>query len=137
MEDVQVRHLEGDRFEITVRQHTLMVDQPVGDGGRDTAPTPTEMFLAALASCVAYYARRFLERHDLCAEGLSVAAAYEMGTRPPRVADVRLRITVPAGLPEDRRAALLAVASHCTVHNTLRQPPAVRIELADQARSAA
>jgi putative redox protein len=36
---------------------------------------------------------------------------------------------VPGGIPPGREAALLAVASHCTVHNTLRQPPDIAIEL--------
>ena len=49
---------------------------------------------------------------------------------PARVSAVRLRITVPAGVPAQRTDALLAVASHCTVHNTLRQQPEVSIELA-------
>ena len=43
------------------------------------------------------------------------------------------RCTVPDGLPAERRDALLAVASHCTVHNTLELPPDVRITLADAA----
>jgi uncharacterized OsmC-like protein len=50
--------------------------------------------------------------------------------RPARVGDVQLRIEVPAGIPAERQAALLAVASHCTVHNTLRQEPDVAIVLA-------
>jgi putative redox protein len=37
---------------------------------------------------------------------------------------------VPGGIPAERRAALLAVASHCTVHNTLRQQPGIAIDLA-------
>ncbi len=49
--------------------------------------------------------------------------------RPAGVGSVSVGIKVPAGLPDARRQALLAVASHCTVHNTLRQPPAVKIEL--------
>jgi len=32
-------------------------------------------------------------------------------------------------LPADRRDAFLAVASHCTVHNSLAQPPLVQITL--------
>jgi putative redox protein len=36
---------------------------------------------------------------------------------------------VPAGLPPERWAALRAVASHCTVHNTLTSPPSVIIDL--------
>jgi uncharacterized OsmC-like protein len=49
--------------------------------------------------------------------------------RPARVSDVRLRISVPGGVPAQRRDALLAVASHCTVHNTLRREPGISIEL--------
>lgn len=49
--------------------------------------------------------------------------------RPARVAEVRLSLRVPEDLPEARRPALLAVASHCTVHNTLTSPPTVTIDL--------
>jgi uncharacterized OsmC-like protein len=45
-------HLDGDRFAISIRDHMITVDQPVADGGQDTAPTPTELFVASLASCV-------------------------------------------------------------------------------------
>jgi uncharacterized OsmC-like protein len=52
-----------------------------------------------------------------------------MGTRPARVADVRVDIQVPDGVPPERLDALLAVASHCTVHNTLTDLPTVTIAL--------
>jgi putative redox protein len=127
---VRVEHEEGDRFRIGVRQHVLEVDQPKGDGGTDTAPTPTELFVASLASCVAFYARRYLSRHDLPTDGLAVTATFTMADRPARVGEINLAVTVPAGVPEERRAALLAVASHCTVHNTLEQSLHVTIDLA-------
>jgi putative redox protein len=126
---IEVSHLGGDRFELAVRGHRLQVDQPVEDGGEDTAPTPTELFVSGLASCVAFYARRYLDRHGLAAEGLAVEARYSMASRPARVGEISIEIAVPAGLPDDRRAALLAVAGRCTVHNTLLDPPAVRIDL--------
>lgn len=124
-----VRYLDGDRFAIGVRDHMLTVDQPVADGGADTAVTPTELFVASLASCVGFYARRYLARHHLPARGLTVTADYTLGLRPARVTDVRVGIQVPDGVPADRLEALLAVASHCTVHNSLTEPPAVRVEL--------
>ena len=126
---VVVGYQQGDRFEITVRHHVLHADQPVPDGGDDSAPTPTELFVVSLASCVAFYARRFLARHELPATGLSVTAEFEMATRPTRVGDIDLTIHLPDAVPDDKRPALLAVASHCTVHNTLEQPPSVHIEL--------
>jgi putative redox protein len=49
---------------------------------------------------------------------------------PPRVGAIRLRLVVPGGAPAERRTALLAVATHRTVRNTLRQEPGIAIDLA-------
>lgn len=127
---LRVDHKEGDLFEVSVRQHVICVDQPLEDGGTDLAPTPTETFVASLASCVAFYVRRFLRRHDLSTDGLAVTAMFTMGERPSRVGEVRLSIEIPSGVPEERQAALLAVASRCTVHSSLEHPPLVAIDLA-------
>ncbi|RRR81109.1 OsmC family protein [Streptomyces sp. RP5T] len=127
---LEVVHVEGDAYTVDVREHRLRVDQPLEAGGTDTAPTPTELFAASLATCVAYYAGRYLHRHGLPQTGLRVRTEFTMASdRPPRVASVRLVVVPPPELPERRRAALLAVASRCTVHNTLHQPPEVDVEL--------
>jgi uncharacterized OsmC-like protein len=131
MPQVSVTHDGGDRFSIGIRGHVVRVDQPESDGGTDSAPTPTDLFVASLASCVAFYARRYLLRHDLPQEGLRVSAEAEFGAKPSRVAAITVALTLPDGVPEDKRAALLAVASHCTVHNTLEHPPQVLVHLAD------
>jgi len=127
---VTVHHVGGDAYAIAARGHAVLVDQPEADGGRDAAATPTELLVASLASCVAFYAGRYLLRHGLDRSGLTVTADFTMATdRPARVGEVRLGISVPSPVPPERRDALLAVASHCTVHNTLRQQPGVSIEL--------
>jgi LmbE family N-acetylglucosaminyl deacetylase/uncharacterized OsmC-like protein len=127
---MRVEYRGGDQFDINVRGHIITVDQPVKDGGEDTAPTPTELFIASLASCVGFYARRYLARHNLPTEGLAVEATFAMGSKPARVAGIEVRLVVPDGVPAERLDALLAVASHCTVHNTLESTPEVSITLA-------
>jgi putative redox protein len=127
---MRVEHRGGDKFDISIRGHVITVDQPVTDGGDDTAPTPTELFIASLASCVAFYARRYLSRHHLPTEGLAVETTFEMGSRPARVSGIDVRVLVPKGVPAERLDALLAVATHCTVHNTLDTKPDVLITLA-------
>ena len=127
---MEARFVAGEAYEVTVRGHRLVVDQPADAGGQDSAPTPTELFVASLASCVAFYAGRFLTRHGYSRDGLAVSAGYEMASdRPARVSSVRLAMRVPADLPPERWAALRAVASHCTVHNSLASPPSVTIDL--------
>jgi len=126
---MRVEHRGGDRFEIAVRGHHVLVDQPVEAHGEDLAPTPTELFVVSLASCVAFYARRYLRRHDLPEDGLAVDVSWSMGSSPARVDAIDLEILLPEGFPESRRDALLAVASHCTVHNSITTPPAIGVRL--------
>lgn len=128
---MDVTFVAGESYEVRVRDHRVVVDQPAVVGGQDLAPTPTELFVASLASCVAFYAGRYLTRHGLSRDGLGVTVEYEMAPdRPARVAAVRLTVRPPADLPEHRRSALSAVVSHCTVHNTLIHPPPVTIDVA-------
>ena len=124
---MRVEHRAGDRFDIRVRDHLLTVDQPPGVGGEDAGPTPTELFVAGLASCIAFYAGRYLRRHKLDATGLTVETSYRLGTKPARVTEVDLRIHVQQPLPPARRDGLVAVASRCTVHNSITAPPAITV----------
>jgi uncharacterized OsmC-like protein len=48
-----VDYHSSDRFDIPIRDHVVTVDQPVEVGGEDNGPSPTELLVASLASCVA------------------------------------------------------------------------------------
>jgi putative redox protein len=132
---IRVGYQAGDRLVMNVRGHALFSDQPAEAGGEDTAPTPTEIFLAGLAGCVAFYAQRYLRRNGLDPTGLGVGLEYRWADNPHRVGEVELTVDAP-GLPAERQEAFTRVIEHCAVHNTLRQPPAVRINLG-AARTAA
>lgn len=133
---VIVEHLVRDRLLVRVSDHVFFTDQPWEDGGDDTAPTPTEIFGASLAACVAYYAERFLRRNELSTEGLRVAADWDWEEHPHRVGAIRLTVDAP-GLTQAREEAFRRVIDHCTVHNTLRQPPSVRIVVTSSQAAAA
>lgn len=133
---IAVTYIRGDRLRIEVRGHEMAADQPVEDGGDDSAPTPTEMFVASLAACVAFYAERFLRRHGLPTEGLSVTSEYEWAENPHRVGAIELEVGAP-GLTAAKREAFSRVIEHCTVHNSLHHPPAVHLRLTEPALQAA
>lgn len=133
---ITVNYEGGDRLRIDVRSHELNTDQPREDGGGDTAPTPTELFLGGLAACVAFYAERFLRRNGLPPAGLEVSCAYAWAENPHRVGEVQLTVNAP-GLTPQKRAAFERVVEHCTLHNTLRQPPSVRLTVSGAATAAA
>lgn len=125
---IKVRYVSGDRLSISVRGHKFSADQPVDDGGEDTAPTPTELFLASLTACVAFYAERFLRRHKLTTKGLNVSCTYRWTENPHRVGEIDLAVDAP-GLIAAKRDSFIRVIEHCTVHNTLEHPPEVRMDV--------
>lgn len=131
MATVRVDHVSDDAFDVRIRDHVLRVDQPTHEGGADSGPTPTELFVASLAACVAYTARRYLARHDLPADGLLVTAHSTGADRPARTGRIEVEVTLPHDFPPERSAALLAVASHCSVHSSLERPPEVSVALAE------
>jgi len=63
------------------------------------------------------------------APGLRVVTEYETTTSPARVSEIRLQVYPPVEMPHDLRLALLAVVSHCTVHNTIQLGPSVTIDI--------
>ncbi len=137
--EVQTLNVEWqgeDRFAIRVRGHTITVDQPTEIGGDDLGPTPTELFVASLASCVGFYARRYLRRHHLDPTGLEVVTRFELGAKPARVAAIDMQIRLPVELSPGRHAGLLAQAAHCTVHNSITHTPDIALSLASPGEAA-
>jgi putative redox protein len=132
MQNMVVRSLGADRYAVQVRR-TRADRGPASDaGGTDLGPTPVDLFVAGLASCVAHYAGGFLARRNVCRDGLRVDAGWQMAEgRPARVATVTIRVTPPPALSPGRLPALLAVARACTVHNSLDRAPDVSIEVAE------
>jgi uncharacterized OsmC-like protein len=137
MNRIRVTHLANHRYQVTIGRHSISVDQPRSAGGDDDGPTAVELFASSLVACCAHYAASYLARHGLPADGLTVEGEFTMAAdAPARVAEMSVSITPPAGLTDPRAAALLAVTSNCTVHNTLRQAPTVSIGLALPATTA-
>jgi len=125
---IAVTYLGRDQMRVEARGHVLFVDQPVVEGGDDTAVTPTEMFLSGLAACVGFYAERFLRRNQLGTVGVTVGCDYSWTENPHRIGAIALTVSAP-GLTADKRDAFLRVIERCTLHNTLHEPPRLTIQL--------
>ncbi|RZQ65929.1 OsmC family protein [Amycolatopsis suaedae] len=130
MSTVSVTHLADQKFRVETRDHVVLVDQPADDG-TEVGPTPLELLVMALASCAAHYGVAQLRADGLPADGLMVQARWTTRPDPVRVGRVSLRIVLPAPLEPAQQQRLLAAIDHCAVHNTLRCPPQVEIEVAE------
>ena len=133
--ELSVAHDGGTRFRIRVRGHEVVVDQPVTSGGGDTAPTPTELFVASIAGCAAFYGRTYLSRRGL-PDRVDVVARWDVASRPDRVVNVSLLVDAP-GVPAGRLDVFHRVLEGCLVHNSLKKGCDVSIELRSDAPGSA
>jgi uncharacterized OsmC-like protein len=127
--EIVVDYDKNDRFTIAIQGHVVVVDQPTGDAGAADGPTPTQLFVGSLVSCMAFYAQRFLRRNACDTSRLRVSATYSMAERPNRVGSVHVTLA-GVDFPDGLREPLHRVMSHCTVHNTLTQPPTMKLTIA-------
>ncbi len=119
--------MSSSALEVCIRGHRIVLDQPVEEGGADSGPTPTELFVASLAACSVHYARAYLQQHDH--EEVGAECGYRTSEdRPYRVTEVDITLELPESLDERRLVAALRSASHCLVHNSLAQPPVTRYD---------
>ena len=124
---LEVSYQGGTRYDVESGTHRVITDQSVADGGQEAGPTPVEMFVGSLASCVAYFVGQFCIRHDIPRDGLKVEAEWTIAEQPHRVGRVDLSIQLPRPLAPELKDRLLKVAQGCTVHQSLAVAPTVGI----------
>ena len=126
METLMVDYAGGLKFRTLARTHEIISDQPLGKG-EDTGPTPPELFIAAIGSCIGVYACFFAQRHDISLAGMKIEMSWEKAENPGRIGNIRAKMIIPGGVPEQYREPLHRAAHACLLHNTLLDSP--RIEL--------
>ena len=127
--EIKVSQVEGVKFAIQARTHTVVCDQPQENGGEDSGMTPPEFLLASLGSCAAFYAVQYLKARKLAESGVEVSVTAEKLKQPARLGNFSIRVTCPVALTEEQTEGLTRSVHHCLIHNTLLTPPAIRIEL--------
>jgi uncharacterized OsmC-like protein len=131
---IVVTHERGLRFAAQIRQHRIVTDQSERAGGEDSAPSPTELISAALASCVALYVHQFCISRGLRQEGMRVEVVPLNATSPNRIAQLNVTVHLPQELSEHVREMLERVVRSCPVHNTFAHGAAVSVAIEAGAR---
>ncbi len=126
---MKISLIEKVKFQAECRNHKVISDQPVDDGGSDSGMSPVELLVASLGTCIGYNVSVFCQRRKISAEGLKVELDWEYAENPHRIGSIEARITLPIRLDEKDRAGLLRMARGCTVHNTLESKPETKFVL--------
>jgi putative redox protein len=129
--EVTVEHLGSVQFEIHSRNHSIISDQTVNDGGFDEGMTPPELLLASLGSCAGFYAAQYLRKNNLATEGTRVRVTCEKVKDPlARMTNFVIEVDAPVELSDAQRKGVEEAVGHCLVHNTLLKPPKIELKVA-------
>lgn len=117
----------GKRVDTQIGQHVIRTDQPVSNGGEDTAPSPFNLFLAALGTCAGIYVVGFCQKRGLSTEGIRIRQRAHQDPETGVLARVELDIEVPPEFPERYHEALVRVADQCAVKKAIQAQPEFQV----------
>ena len=98
--------------EAKVRNHFVITDVPISDGGEDTAPTPVEYLLTAIGGCVAITLRMYAARRSWDVGEITVNV-FQL--KDEQGSYLREEISFENDITEDQRKRLLVFAGKCPV----------------------
>ena len=129
MDLITVARKAGLEFALHVRGHEVTSDLSEKDGGRDAGPSPVELFAGSLGACIAVMVQGYCERHGYTDGDVGVSLTLELADAPKRVAGIVVDVELPQGVPEDKREVIKRMAQRCPIHETLRNPPRMDIDI--------
>jgi ribosomal protein S12 methylthiotransferase accessory factor len=129
--EIHVASRDGLRIDAQLGAFKVTTDQPVADGGTNTAPSPFDLFLASLATCAGYYVVAFCRERGLPTEGITLKMTNDWNDQKHLAETIAIHISLPDDFPEKYRRAVTRVAGMCTVKRHMDNPPAFVITAAN------
>lgn len=108
----------GFRHTVQVRDHQLVIDEPLDSGGDDSGPDPQELLAVSLASCTAITMEMYAARKGWEIGHVEIDVQYTPAERGcPTKFELVMRL--PEDLPEEQVERLRVIAAKCPVHRVL------------------
>lgn len=110
------------RVDAAFGHHVVHTDQPLDNGGEDSAPSPFQLFLASIGACAGIFVQGFCAKRNIDPAGIRIVERPqydEQGT----LKDVALDVQLPPGFPEKYQDALLRVVEQCSVKKAIAAQP--------------
>jgi len=118
-----------------MRHHVIVIDSGKEEGGEDVGPSPTEVFLAALGSCIMTNISRIGQKMRLGLKNVSmdINGIKEYNEHPSSFITLKINISIDASVNDrEKLERLIKLAEeNCTVSNTLKNAvvPHVMLQL--------
>ena len=124
---MQISFPGGKRVNADYKGFTVETDQPVNEGGTNSASEPFSLFLASLGTCAGVYVLYFCEERKIDTTGLKMNLAFEQDQKTHLITKVGMQISLPPGFPSKYKKAVIKAAGLCTVKRNIAAPPEFEI----------
>jgi uncharacterized OsmC-like protein len=111
------------------RGFTLKSDQPVADGGDNTAPSPLEIFLASIGMCAGFYIIAFCQSRSIPTDNITMTQNAMRNDATHMIERINIDIVLPSNFPEKYKSAIVKAAQSCSVKKFLDAPPEIQIAI--------
>jgi uncharacterized OsmC-like protein len=110
-----------------INGHSIITDQPLDNGGGNSAPCPFDLYLASIGTCTGIYVKSFCDRRKIPTDGIRIIqdTKYNEVTGLPE--NITIKIKLPEDFPEKYKASMISTAELCTVKKSILNPPEFRI----------
>ena len=122
----------GRRVEARVGRHVIQTDQPLDNGGGDTAASPFELFLASIGTCAGIFVQGFCAKRGIPYEEIRIVERADFDAQGV-LQRVDLELQLPSSFPARYREAIIQVVDQCSVKRAIAAQPqfSVRTTLPD------
>jgi putative redox protein len=117
---------------ITARQHTFYSDAGVANGGKDTAPSPHELLLAAVGACTAMTLQIYANRRGWDLQSVNVNVDEQnlpVNGKPKPVPHLTKTIQVRGKLDPQQLQTLEQIAEKCPVNKLINEEKVTKSSL--------
>lgn len=113
------------KLESVVGGHSVVVDQPIAQGGTGAGPTPLEYLLVALAGCIGSMGRIIAMQKRVALNGMTVSVEGDINLNglmgqpsddPVGFKEIRVQVNIDAEMSaEEKQAFVHEMDSRCPV----------------------
>ncbi len=119
----------GDKKQVNarVREFIVQTDHEETDGGDNAAPTPFELFLASIGTCVGYQILAFCRERNIPTGRLRLEEKITLNDSTRMAEKIDITILLPQNFPEKYRDAVIKAGESCIVKKHIGPQTVIQI----------
>ena len=102
---------------------TIFTDQPIEDGGENSAPSPFDFFVSSIGTCAGYYVLSFCELREIPLKDIKLSLDAKYNDDAHRLESVQLKLHLPSSFPAKYKKAMVRTVEQCSVKKAILDPP--------------